>query len=133
MSGKMTPKDAWLIFGGLFLVVATGTLFAVYPLWQLLDGTSVRRPLWNPPEVVVRKGKSPEELARLEPDAERRLLLDDLKKDIVFRPSPNWLGHARPDPDKPPPGRQFPTNALLYLFLFTTVGYFFALRRKGIL
>lgn len=133
MSGPMTPKDAWLIFGGLFLVIATGVAFAIFPLWQLLDGSSVRRPLWNGPEVVIRQGLSVEELAKREPDPERRLALEELKKEIVFRPSPNWLGHSKPDPNKPLPGRRFPSNALLYLFLLTTAGYFFALRRKGIL
>lgn len=131
MSGKMTAADAWLIFGGLLLVIVSGALFVIFPTWKLLDGTSVYRPFWNPPEVVIRKGLNEEELARLEPDDERRLALDDLRKPIVFRPAPSWLGHRKADPNRPPRGRPFPTNKLLYLFLLTTIGYVWAMRRRG--
>lgn len=131
MSGNFI--DRAIIFGGFTLVLVSGFLFFAFPLYRLLDMSSVRRPIWDPPEVVVRQpghGMSPEDIARLERDPSQQSFLEMIKKPIVYRPNPSWLGYRKYDPNRPAPGRAYPTNGLLYLFVGSTVLYVWFLKNR---
>lgn len=128
--------DAAVLFGGLLPVLIAGALFVLFPMYQLLDMSVVRRPVWDPPRIVVREslqGLKPEDVARLEQDPRQREFLEKLKQPIVFEPKPSWLGHRKHDPNKPITGRQYPPNSLLYLLIGSVAIYVFALKYRGIL
>ncbi len=136
LADRSNQMDAAVLFGGLVLVLAVGAVFLLFPMYQLLDTTVVRRPIWDPPRVVVREslqGLRPEDVARLEQDPRQREFLEKLKKPIVFEPKPSWLGRRKRDPNKPITGRQYPPNGLLYVFVGSVAIYVYALKYRGIL
>lgn len=95
MAAKMNRIDGGIVMGGLLIVLITAVLFAMFPLYQLLDSSSVRRPFWNPPSIVVREpgqGLAVEDIARLDQDPRQRELIQGLKEGIIYQPSPSWLG-----------------------------------------
>lgn len=125
-----------IFIGGLAIVVVIGAVFAVFPTYRMLDGSNVRRPIWNPPQIVVREalqGLTPDDVARAEQDPRQKTIVDKLKKPIIYQPSPSWLGWPKLDPNKPARGRIYPTNSLLYVFLGSIAGYILLLKRRGIL
>jgi hypothetical protein len=136
MSNTMNGTDAAIVFGGLVVVAGAGMLFLLFPMYQLLDTTSVRKPIWNPPAIVIREpgqGLKPEDIARLDKDPRQKELLKGIKDGITYQPSPSWLGYPKTDVNKPiRVGRRFPTNGLLYVFVASVAGYVFALRQRGI-
>jgi hypothetical protein len=136
MTMKMNAGEATLVFGGLAIVILAGICFAIFPLYRNLDTSSVRRPVWNPPAIVIRKpgqGLNPADLARLEQDPRQGEFVKLIKEGIIYRPPPSWLGFRKFEPNEPVRGRQFPTNSLLYLFVGSGVGYYYLLKHRGIL
>jgi hypothetical protein len=136
MAGKITAVDAAIIFGGLAIIIVSGILFAAFPMYQLLDNSIVRRPLWNPPSVIIREpgqGLTPEDIARLEQDPRQRELLQGLKDGMTYQPLPSWLGFHRVEVNQPLRGRRLPSNGLLYVFLGSVIGSISALRYRGII
>ncbi len=128
--------DAAVLFGGLVPVLVACALFILFPMYQLLDRSVVRRPIWDPPRIVVREalqGLTVEDVGRMEQDPRQREFVEKLKKPIIFEPQPSWLGRRKHDPNKPAPGRQYPPNGLLYLCVGTIVLYVYALKYRGIL
>lgn len=133
---KSNRIDAAILLGGLVPVFAACALFVIFPMYQLLDSSVVRRPVWDPPRIVVREafqGFTPDDLARLEQDPRQREFLDKLRRPIVFEPKPSWLGYRKIDKNKPAPGRAYPPNGLLYLCVGTIALYVYALKYRGIL
>jgi|688.fasta_scaffold08585_6 hypothetical protein len=125
-----------VFIGGLAIVVVFGTVFAVFPTYRMLDGSSVRRPIWNPPQIVIREalqGLTPDDLARAEQDPRQKALVDKLRKPIIYQPGPCWLGSPKLEPNKPARGRIYPTNSLLYVLLGSIAAYVLLLKRLGIL
>ncbi|MDX1929617.1 MAG: hypothetical protein SFV81_24025 [Pirellulaceae bacterium] len=135
-TNKSNLMDAVVLFGGLLSVLVVGAAFVLFPMYQLLDMTVVRRPIWDPPRVVVREslqGLRPEDVARLEQVPQQRVFLEKLKKPIIFEPKPSWLGYRKPDPNKPVTGRQYPPNRMLHLLIGSVAIYVYALKYRGIL
>ncbi len=128
--------DAAVLFGGLLPVLVVCALFILFPMYQLLDMSVVRRPIWNPPRIVVREalqGLTVEDVARLEQAPRQREFVEQLKRPIFFEPKPSWLGHRKPDPNKPARGRPYPPNGLLYLCVGSIALYVYALKYRGVL
>ncbi len=135
-SNKSNRIDAAILFGGLVPVLIACALFILFPMYQLLDMSVVRRPVWNPPRIVVREAfqdLTPEDIARMERDPRQREFVEGLKKPIIFEPKPSWLGYRKRDPNRPLRGPQYPPNGLLYFFLGSVALYACALKYRGIL
>lgn len=136
LTNRSDRIDKAILFGGLLPVLVAGALFLIFPMYQLLDSSVVRRPIWDPPSIVVRnalQGLTPEDVARMEQDHRQREVLEGLKKPIIFEPEPSWLGRRKHDPNRPVTGRQYPPNSLLYVFVGSVMLYVLALKHRGIL
>ncbi|MCC6512293.1 MAG: hypothetical protein IT423_24560 [Pirellulaceae bacterium] len=138
-SANENRLDAWIVFGGLALVVSVGVPFVAIPTYQLLDGRVVHGFYWAPPQIVVREAGygldrlTPQDLARLEQDPRQRELLEKRRKPIIYQPSPSWLGMPERKVNQPARGRPFPTNKLLHLLVVTITAYVYALKYRGML
>jgi len=99
----MSNTDKAIVFGGPVIILAFGLAFALFPMYQLLDGSVVHRPFWDPPEQKVREafqGLTLQDIERLKQDPRQQEYLVSLAKPIVFRPKPSWIGYEKIDPNK---------------------------------
>ncbi|HAC89762.1 MAG TPA: hypothetical protein DCF63_03895 [Planctomycetaceae bacterium] len=125
-----------IFIGGLVVVAVIGAVFAVFPTYRMLDGNNMRRPIWNPPQIVIREalqGLTPDDVARAGQAPRQKAFVDKLRKPIIYQPRPCWLGSPKLEPNKPARGRIYPTNSLLYVFLGSIAAYVLLLKRLGIL
>jgi len=119
--------DKVIFLGGLAVVMTLLVATILFPIYQLLDGTIVRRPLWSPPQIPIRHAYdelAPQDIERLMKDPVQRQLLESMKSaPRSFEPRPIWIGN-RWGP---------PKNRLAFAFAFTALGYVALLKWRGII
>ncbi|HMP80779.1 MAG TPA: hypothetical protein PKD54_15095 [Pirellulaceae bacterium] len=119
-------KDIPILLGGLILVLAVIVIWLLFPVYNLPDGKSVYRPVWDPPQLPIGNNfdlLSEEDIERLSRDPGQREILEDMQNlPRSLSATPNWIGFRF----------SRTKNWLFVLAILTVFGYVWLLRHKGV-
>ncbi len=117
---NMSLQDIRILIAAFFAVLILVMAAALFPIYGILDGTYVRRPVWNPPSIAIGNGydeMSAEDIQRLSAIPQQREILESMKyAPRTFQPRPVWIG-SRHGPDRNPLGYMAMMSVLAFAFL----------------
>jgi len=116
------------------MIVAT----ALFPMYQMPDGSVMHGPFWSPPQTVLREayeGMTEDEIERWKQDPQLETAREALAGPIVYTARPSWWGYRdfRSEQYSWYRNYRLPPNKLLWLVLVSLIAYGLYLRYSGVI